>query len=323
MPLPTLVKTWQVSKNNTVPTQVDALTQARRLMKTIKDMMVGFGSNAPTVGGSSNGTTAGMDDVDRWSSDASLVWNNNGSAHSWIVFKFPQINPNFQVCVDLNSTATWFATWVVSWNDGFTGGSTTARPTATDEFVFINTTDWYSNVLSQYQVHGWLSTDGQAFRMCVWRSANATTFWLFEKPRNPRTGWSNPAIAMMRLSDMSFNTFYQSLSSGNFRARVGSTTAIMTVSAEATASGLLANTAPTSTQTNDIDNAWDFYPLGLVSDTVAAKGRHGMLHDMWFAPNNLGNADTAPTNASDRQFVKLGALWLPWDPGGSTIALLT
>lgn len=323
MALPVPVKTWQVSRNVTVGAQVDALTQARVLMKAIKDTMVAFASNAPTVAGSSNGSAAGMDAVDRWTATTSLVWNNNGSAHSWIVFAFPQINPNFQVCIDLNSNATWFASWVVSWNAGFTGGSTTARPTATDEAVFLNTTDWYSNVLSQYQVHMWMSSDGQGFRMCVWRNAACTNFWLFEKPRIPRTGWSNPAVAMMRFGDMSHNAFFASPGSGLLRGRHGATTMVIACTGESANGGLLATLAPFSTQQNDIDSAWDFYPMGLISQTVAGTGRHGMLHDMWFAPNNLGNADTAPNDANDRRFVKLGGLWLPWHPGGSTIALLT
>lgn len=328
MPLPTLVKTWQVSKNNLVAMQGTNEAQSRRVMSVLKSTMLSFASNPPVLRGSSNGTTAGLDGVDRLTLDSHWNFQNSGSPHSWYVLRFPNIATNFEICIDTNSAANWFNTWVVSPSAGFTGGSTTARPTATDEVIMLNTTDYYPNLTSQFQVHAWMSTDGEAFHLTMWRANQSNIYWHFEKARNPRTGWANPAVWYMRYGNNSAMTFSGIMNTvvdnGLWRAK-GAAGANLTVSltGESCGSTFLSQMTPTGSQANDFDSAWDFYPIGLVSNSVGGKGRLGILHDIWWAPVNVADADTAPNNASDRQFAKFGCLWLPWDPGGSTIPLIT
>lgn len=102
---------------------------------------------AITVAGSSDGSTAGMDLVDRWLSTFTpgvLTMGAGGNAHAWIVLKFPSgicslaggKGPVY-LCIDLdeaNGASTQYLSLVVSFS-GFTGGSTTNRPTATDEIL--------------------------------------------------------------------------------------------------------------------------------------------------------------------------------------------
>src|SRR5574338_1505169 len=101
MALPTLIKTWQIVRNVSIPSLGSTLAHSRRIWKTIKDQMIGFGSNPWTVRGSSNSVAAGMDSVDRWAADANLVWG--GGTHSWIVLRQNQIATNYEVCIDLNN----------------------------------------------------------------------------------------------------------------------------------------------------------------------------------------------------------------------------
>lgn len=85
-----------------------------------------------TVVGSSNGSAAGLDAVDRWGSSfnaANIVRNTNGNAHSWIVLR--NAANGYDICIDMNSVSNGqFALTAVKTSQGFTGGTTTSRPQA-------------------------------------------------------------------------------------------------------------------------------------------------------------------------------------------------
>ena len=106
------------------------------------------GSHAlPTVtcAGSSDGTTGAMDAVDRSPATfvaASMPMANEGSAHAWFVFKFPNgigslaggKGPVYLLyALDLAGGASNYQVSIWISFAGFTGGSNTNRPTATDE----------------------------------------------------------------------------------------------------------------------------------------------------------------------------------------------
>lgn len=325
MPLPTLAKTWQVSKNNTVPALGTSVATSKRTWRTIKDVMIGFGTMPWTVRGSSNSVAAGMDQVDRWAADSNIVWGTTN--RSWIVLRQTGMGPNFEICIDLNGSFERWGTIALSFGAGFTGGAINARPTATDEFVVVSANDIHPEGDTQRQIHAWQSTDGECFRLAMCGTNGIPIWWIIEKPRNPRTGWTTPIIHMLRNSS-SFVTNYTShgdmrlaYTSGPARARFGSLNALISYTGEQASDGWLATLAPTATQQNDVDSTWDFYPIGFASNTATFRGRQGMLTDIWWAPSGLVQGDTAPNNAADRQFVKMGGLWLPWDPGGSTVPL--
>ena len=87
-----------------------------------------------TVVKSSNGVTTGNSDL--WATIADVVFANNGSNHSWIVLSNAALG--YEVCIDMNAASEVNAGFVAApiADGGFvTGGSVTARPTATGEFV--------------------------------------------------------------------------------------------------------------------------------------------------------------------------------------------
>jgi len=199
MALPTLTKTWQHNVNNAIAALGSALADNRRLLRSIKNALVGFGTNPWTVRYSSSSAVAGTagDGVDRWSADSDLVWAAAASAHSWIVLRQTGIATNYEVCFSLEgASATGVAMLaVVSFSAGFTGGSTTARPTATDEQIFT-LTNWSGNgadVASRWSVMQ--STDGQCTRVLVCISGSVTLYWIMDRPANPSTGWANPSVS--------------------------------------------------------------------------------------------------------------------------------
>lgn len=330
MPLPTLVKSWQFQVNQTVPSQGSGLATERRVIRIVKDVLKAFASNPWSVRGSSNGVAAAMDSTDRWASDADIVKAASGTAHSWIVLRQTGIATNFELCIDMNSASQTAASFVVSPSVGFSGGSTTARPTAADEIVLINASAWIDANDVQHQIHAMQSTDGQCTRLQIWRGGtNQCTFMLFDRPQNPPAGWTNPSVSFVIPATSGYAGAYTNLISVvNGRGRGSATFNIfMTGENNTNAQGSFNLCASDPTQgmgsvPNDFDGQWPFYPVGIGSVSANHRGRHGTLFDLWWRPIAVNDADSFPNNAATRQFMALGNLIFPW-VGDATTALLT
>lgn len=324
MALPTLVKTWQLSINQTVTAQGSTTATMQRVLRTIKDRLKGFGTAPWTVVGSSNSTVAALDSVDRWTTDANLVGNAAGSVHAWIVLRQTGIATNYEICIDLINSTLINATIAISPSAGFTGGTTTARPTATDETLPMNNANLSSGVDTTHQIHVWQSTDGQCTRVAVWRgSTNMCMFWMFDKPANPVTGWTNPSVGLAQGSTSGLAVTATGLLSTASALLRGKGVSIMSLAmtAEGYASGPLALLTDIGTIANDLDTSWPFFPIGLCSITLNNKGRHGSVFDMWLKPTSVLDGDTFPNDANARQFIAMGPLILPWT-GDATAPLL-
>jgi hypothetical protein len=65
---------------------------------------------------------------------------------------------------------------------------------------------------------------------------------------------------------------------------------------------------------NDLTGDYEFYPMGLRSNTVGARGRHGERFDIWWVPTSMLNGMTVPlTPAPTREFCVFEDLLFPWD----------
>ena len=111
------------------------------------------GAGAWSVVGSCDSLAAGIDAVDRWVDRLDLVWGTG--AHSWIVLKQTGISATdqgFQLLIDLRRTFSQSenCSMYISYSAGFTGGSTTARPTATDETTILDDTRWGGGTTVNY-----------------------------------------------------------------------------------------------------------------------------------------------------------------------------
>lgn len=310
-----LQKTWQLQINQTVSAQGSVMATDTRLLRTLKNLLVGFGSNPWTVRYSCNGTTAGTagDAVDRWTNDAAIV--RSGGAHSWIVLRQTGIASNFEFCIDCSNVTSGWLTMVISPSAGFTGGTTTARPTATDEIVLINNTTWASGAQDvQHQIHAWQSTDGQCTRVAIWYGGtNMCTFMLFDKPDNPVSGWTSPSISFIVNGNATVAATYTGLgsSSGPARGR-GTTTITLGLTGESFASSsFLPNLTNIGDTPNESDGTWSQFPIGIASVTTANRGRKGSLFDLWWKPFGLANGTTSPSDAS-RVLITMGPFILPW-----------
>lgn len=322
MTLPALSKTWQYLVNQTITVGADTLATKRKMLRAIKNGLKGFGTLPWTHVASSDSVATSLV-TDLWDADTDLVWANAASAHSWIVLKQTGIASNFQLLIscegaDANARVL---TVVVSYNAGFTGGTTTARPTATDERVLIAGTNWEgafsSNV--QFVFHLMQSTDGQCTRLAIYQNGSLYTFFIIDKPANIVSGWttpwfgcwigdgSTPAAALATLTN---------IATAPIKARQSSTDFLMWFTCEAAKGASLASLTNILTGVNDLSGAWPLFDIGLLSDTATVRGKHGTVADLYYGLAASGEGDTYPNDAT-KIWVTFGDLVHPWN--GTTL----
>jgi hypothetical protein len=340
MALPALAKTWQFVSNGTscvnqpIASLGSIIADNRRLLRSIKNALTGFASNPWTVRYSCNTTTAGTagDGVDRWATDADLAWATTTSgARSWIVLRQTGIATNFEVCLDLvgagtDSTNGLGGQLFVSASAGFTGGTTTARPTATDEsaqalsgsgVAVLRWSQLTADLATRWSVMQ--SSDGACTRFWFYAAGVLRGFYMFDKPTNIVTGWTNPSYALAAAGTSTAAT----AGLANVAAYVGRFRALgingaMAMGCETAGTVIFPSDANAGAVPNDIDGSWPMLPIGLSSSSVGVKGRHGTLADIWLGSNTIPDGDTYPLATTD--FVQVGSLILPWNGGPVNLA---
>ncbi len=311
MALPTLVKTYQFNVNQTITATGTALNTNRALLRAIKDTLKAYATAPWTVRYSCDSSVAGTagDGVDRWSTNANLVFASG--AHSWFVLR----NSNgWEICIDLNNASAngTSISFILSLAANFTGGTTSARPTATDEVVVgSNVSFGGSNSDVNHRLHVWHSSDAQVTRIAIAQGGFCTGFWMIDRAANPVSGWTTPVYAFLVGGQTAANilSLGNVSSAANVKARVTATMDIYLTSEARTTNQL----KDVFTAANDLTSEYPFYPIGLASETASHRGRHGTVVDMWFGLASIPTADTYPADAS-RQFIQIGGpVILPWD----------
>ena len=305
---PSLVKTWLPNVNQAFPTTGTQLTDARNLLWAIYQTLIGFGSNPMTVISSNNFGSAGA-----------LTWAAGGTAHSWIVLKQPATNA--QVLIACSNANSYNLNVSVSPSVGFTGGTTTADPTASDSFALLINAAWGVNTAAAtYKLHGLQASDGSISRILICQYTATTAggvvcgYFALEQPANPVSLWSNPVAGVW----LAANSAQQVLTVGNLRntaslqARGVSTMALYCTGESAAGNYLdLVLYAP-----NDLSEEWPAGPIGLYSTTTSNRGRHGALYDIWWANGVFAaTGGVGFNNANQWGYAAFGCLVMPWPSG--------
>lgn len=310
MALPTLEKTWQHNVNQSTATSGSRNTDAQALWLKVKNALTGFASGAWTVVSSSNGITAGAGD--HWSSASDIGWASGSNPHSWIVLRQTGLATNCEVCIDLNVSSSYpnQGSIVISYAAGFTGGSTSARPTATDERVLASaTTLWSVTSAIATVLHVMMSTTGENTRIVICANSAVVAQWYFEKLAD--SALANPVVAAVKGDATTVTTLCGTTSwcgikdATQFAAYMGTEyyNNNYTINANSGAS-------------SDISSAYPIVPLSLHSETTGAKGRAGRLVDLWGGSSSFAIAATYPAAPDNKQFVQFSQFVYPWD--GST-----
>jgi hypothetical protein len=316
--VPIAERSWSWDRNQIVAAAGSAAATTKAVFLLAKSRLKALAVAPLTVLGSSNSTVAALDGVDRIVDAATLV-NATSGAHSWVLFRHP--GTGMQLCWDFNGDGAWKATLVASLA-GFTGGSTTARPTATDQQILINNDYWVSGDNLQHVLHILHAGDGAATVLFVCNGGDAKTFVVLGKAFEAVAGWSTPVFAFARGEGNSASghraTQWEYLYKTPGLASWGPG-GLMTLYASTYSDRARANGAsPSCVDANVVDPLTGKYPaqpMALLSVTAGRKGRHGRLPDLWFtapsAPNGFFNGDS--------KFLKIGDYVIPW--GGGPTAL--
>ncbi len=315
MALPALDKTWQYNVNNRVTSSGSGSNDKKAVLLAIKNGLKAFASNPWTVAGSSNSSLAGLDGVDRWSTISDIVFGGGtGVARSWILFNQVGVGQILWDLVSPNPADALNMTLVWSPGSLFTGGTISARPTATDETVYLNQGVWNNGQTNSYEHlwYLWHSTDGHMTRILV-RSLGSimgfTTFASFERPKSPIAQWTNPKTISWFASTnvLGTTTWTQSARIRGNKPPSGVMNMFVTCEGWQTQTGNIRLGLP-----NDLTNEYEIFPLALACEEVGARGRHSELFDRWLVTSSLADGDTMPSDNS-RQFVVIEDHLFSWN----------
>lgn len=304
MALPTLEKTWQFNVNYLSTTSGVSLTDGQNAVFRIKQVLTGFASNPWTVVKSSNSVSAGA--ADYWTTAANLISGSGGVAHSWIVLQQAGITGGpSQLCLDFstpNQLSTYFSPTV-----GFvTGGTTTNRPTASDEVALWSTGNTWATLPANIIVNVMQSSDGQSTRVFLFQSGICRMFIAVETLADSLLTYKGAAMGKelsLIVADMYANAKW------NCKHSTFACTGY-------TATEVYNNTMVTSANSGNPSNITGSYPLAPLSvhsETTNCKGRLGRLVDMWFGSTTVPNGSTYPSSPDDKEFIQFGPLVLPWN----------
>lgn len=328
MTMPTVEKTWQFDLHNLIVGETEDVGN-QKLLWMIKDKLINFGSTPWTVVGSSDSVSA--DSIpstsnDYWVDYTDCVWGVAG-VHSWIVLKQTGIASNFQLLLSCETSSTTYYSYRMSVSfspaAGFTGGSTSAPPTATDEVVVFapaGTVNWTTaNVATNMVVDFMQSTDGQCTRVLVFVDARIVSLICVEKAKNPLGTWTTPSFVLWSTdvdADAVTYALFHDASTKVFSGVSAATTNLYcaTIGAGANACGEL------MTGFNNLSEEYDLYPIWFFSNTAGRRGVLGLMYDCWFG-SVIGphTGDTFP--GTGRTHIQLGELVMPWD--GATQPITT
>jgi hypothetical protein len=322
MGLPTKSKTWQHTINIAKGGSGTLLTDNRAAMRQIPVALTAFGTQPWTCSGSSDSSTSGMDASNRWAADTNLVWATG--AHSWIVLRQTGMATKFELCVDLSNASSNSATIVISPANGFgttnggTDGSTTARPTATDEYVVLSNTTWNDAPGSgqSYKVHCMQSTDGQCTRILVTNNLYPISVWIIDRPKNAVTGWDAPWLVGFKASASATTSGARVadwITAANMKLQPKTTltvgSAYLAIPMVLTQT-LAVRTA--GTVANDISGNWPFFPITVISESTGMRGMWGEMYDLYFGSTGMARG-TGFDSSPSHEWVFVNDMIIPWD----------
>lgn len=325
MALPTLSKNWEFSVNIAAASSTDDETDCDETILAMKDALTdGVTFTVPwTVALSSDGTTTDASDL--WADIGDIVHAAAPTAHSWIVLEAPS---GFQLCFDTGFTNSLPERWGVYYSPsgGFSGGSTTARPTASDEVeLSSSTTAIFPTTTFDSKVHCIMSDDGEETRLFV-MVGGVTLLALITSE-----------LASADIPDPTFIHF-ASVGAGEMLGTSGlwnnGVTRIVdgaaAVEARYTAECIMTSSSLSTFRafaSYTVANPWtsEFHiaPVGVGGPIgTSQQGKVGNVPDLWWGQqvNNTGDQYPAPPDTPLQQFTQFGVFVVPWN---GTVAQVT
>lgn len=330
MTLPTKQKTWQYVVNIPLGVSDDFNVGAQTALKSIKDALIGFGSNPWTVWGSCDGNTGtgippgthfgNNDGVDRWDDRARVNWVESSGNHSWMVLKQTGLGTNTCICFDCITTAQYankLYMWIWLLPTGVsTPGTLTTRPRASDEVALLSDSYWGAHSTLDGCIHVMQSTDGQCTRVVFSRGNYAGGLWLFDHVSGAPAAWTAPVVGLVdATAGASDRLQYSTLNDVNTycKGRLGSNLVNFYLAAEG-----VTTTSVGEWQIWSDDDTGEYHlsPVQLACANFLSRGVYkGTICDLWWGSADRAIGTCYPDDTS-KQFAQFGHLVFPWN--GST-----
>lgn len=335
-----LSRTWY---SNTNQACTDTANVGANLLWYLKAFLKGTVGTADgrglwTVVGSSDGATAGMDSVDRWTNTydlSKLVFADSSTARSWIVLQSPGALGMY-LCLDFSGGADAgggncmraFAS-----STAFTGGSTSALPTATKQFqVHCTSSDrqqMADGTVNPHKFHYTADASGNFWFMSSRNGTGMAHYLLgLQKVTEQHTGDVGSVFSLIAFKTTARGAAefdgdgLWAQSAGSTSGRIGG----RNISDSASLTGNMGITWPWTitngtfngswTAANPADGKWDVMPVYLVNP-AAGGGVRGRLPDCGIAfgasnaANGMAVGSSTPISGAVEQVV-CGNLLLPF-----------
>lgn len=194
-----LEKAWQFDLNRTVADYSTVAQLAKSQLMGLKQFLTG------AVGGATQGlwavvqscdsTQVKTDGTDLWTDLTKLV--NSTGAHSWIVLKCSALN--VWLTIDMVIAANNYPCHFVFSLQEPTGGSTSAKPTATNSWAHVlsGSNALNTNAAVAIRQNYGLAPDGSFYFVCVKNNSGAPQFFLqFHVLANTQVGDQSPYVSI-------------------------------------------------------------------------------------------------------------------------------
>lgn len=286
-----------------------------------------YTGTAMNVRSASNGTAAGNNDnTERIAARADLVWATSGTAHSWWHAQWG--SSGIHVLLDWNTGATDGSTMAVyiSVNgfgtaNGGTNGTTTNRPTATDECCISPTAgtavQWTKTTSEDRILSVMMSSDGEVIRAFVRSGASAQYVWsldiekgapfldpMWNKPWFGRSYYSAGGVFVNTVMGNSTAATHFGMKNGGGRfiagmPSIGYSNQLL-INANAGSEGYAGGFLET--------------PHWVACPTAGADiGYRSGRYDAWYVPTGKADGDHAPSAATTRTHLVAGDVLYPND----------
>jgi hypothetical protein len=316
MTLPIATRLWDIEPNLAVAQQGTSGATNKLMTRQIKNALIAHGG--ATVDYSCDSSVAGVkgDGVDRWDSDADIVGAAGAVAHSWFVLTLHGGTlGQLLIDKDSNSDGGGGAPGSVYHSDaGFTGGSTTARPTAADEREITTGTNMWTTSNGAFTYHVWrCDTPGsESVRFAAIHTSIATgpdVLFCVEMARDAPAGWTPEIIATWRGGGAGSAADRGNWTAAGWQARVAGTNRTLVA---------IGDTPPAAL---DIDGDQLLATTGLNNVTT---NRLGFVEDWFFVDDGFTNLGTFSDENGIRGWIAFDEVVWPWDgvtdPGAGNTA---
>ena len=337
MALPTKDKTYNYTQiNQAVLAQGSNLATNRRYLRTLVDALVALGTwvcvaSSDGAGGFDAMTGPSTAQASRWTDDSKLVWQSEGSNHSWIVLEnigaaAVGTAGNVQIKYDLkqNDGDGWECWCSLSTTGTFTGGTATAAPAASDASeVNVALYSYYSDYLSfpgnqNTQLHVWGSTDGEVTHIVGAAAGRIFAHAMIVKAKDPvATNWAAPWLGLRHFGSCPNGAAAASnTDEAYFMTHMGApgTTGPMYLTGETIyrpGDGIRYSVWSSNVADEDTTE-WPLCQVGLYSGFVGHRGRKGLLFDVYFGLRTAYHGATYVNGLGQKEWVQIGDFVLPW-----------